>query len=92
MTTTITALNLDRLPKGHTITLAEEMAGLPAGTKITHREYSWAIELPGDLWGYLSCGTTLENAIAHALSGAPEKALKALTAFGDTTSAMLEAA
>lgn len=67
------------MQKGTSIILAEETFGLPAGTKISRREYSWAVEMPAT-WGYLSCGTTLSQAIRHALSGMPELAVSSLYA------------
>lgn len=65
-----------------TITLKESRFGLPAGTIITRREYSWAVELPPPYHGYLSCGVTLEKAIEHALSGKPQQVIRNLEAMG----------
>lgn len=65
------------------ITLTEARFGLPAGTRITPPgadplRASWGIETPTNR-GYISRGTTLSQAIAHALSDAPDRAIAALT-------------
>lgn len=67
--------------KGNTIILPRPRFGLPAGTAITRREYSWAVETPSNP-GYRSCGVKLSDAIGHALSGEPERVTTSLAAQG----------
>lgn len=62
-----------------TFTLPRSRFGLPEGTIIMRREYSWAIETPTNR-GYRSCGVKLSDAIRHALSGEPERATAILAA------------
>ncbi len=69
------------MPAPSEYTATTEEAQLPIGTKITRREYSWAVELPPPYHGYLSCGVTLEKAIQHALSGKPQQAIRNLEAL-----------
>ncbi len=58
----------DTLIAGESVVLIESYKGLPAGTVIERRQYSWALELPSRK-GYKSCGVTLDLAIEHALEG-----------------------
>ena len=62
----------DTLPVGESVVLIESHLGLPPGTTITRRPYSWAVELPSEK-GYNSCGVTIGEAASHALSGAPQQ-------------------
>jgi hypothetical protein len=58
------------------------LSQLPSGSTITRRQYSWAVEVP-HREGYKSCGTTLENALSHAIEGDAALECAALSAQAD---------